>query len=108
MAGSSSSIALASLLALGIGGGAHASDLAVTAQGENFAVRYGAQVNNVVGGGPLAMAGNGESATYTHSSTLMPGPGFLAISGGESGKIIYRSPATAQPGSPMVAGATRR
>lgn len=94
---------LATALTLGLtAGSAQATDLRILRTGgENFQVDYGPNPGNVVGGGAVTTTGSGETATYTHSSALAPGPGFESITGGGNSAIIYRTRAPAAP-TPVV------
>lgn len=75
---------------------AHASGpLVVTGQGENFAVAYPpGHDENVLGGGRIAVAGNGESGTirYLDPGAAHPVPGVPVATGGESGGVDYILP----------------
>jgi hypothetical protein len=86
-------IAFASLLALGVAGGAQARDFSVTNQGENFQVDYGTAAPNVAIGGAVTQTGNGESALYEHAPGASSQPGRIvrSVTGGGSSEILYWS-----------------
>lgn len=75
---------------------AHANGpIEVVGQGENFAVSHPPDhQENVLGGGRVAVAGNGEDLRirYLDPAAAHPVPGVPVATGGESGGVDYIRP----------------
>jgi hypothetical protein len=67
------------------------SPLVVSSQGENFHVEYLTTPRSYVGGGIVAVLGNGESAQYVHATGAPSEPRLVPhfVGQGESGYIAY-------------------
>ena len=93
-------VILSALLVTGLSGAAMAQEpLRVLGTGENFAVDYSNDGGNILGGGPVAVVGNSESARYIHSQNAPAQRGWLptGVGTGESGKIAYEPTQNAYP-----------
>jgi hypothetical protein len=93
-------IILSTLLVSGLAGTAMAQEpLRVLGTGENFAVDYSNDGGNILGGGPVTVLGNADSARYIHSRNAPAQRGWLptTVGTGESGKIAYDPAPNAYP-----------
>jgi hypothetical protein len=82
----------AALLMAGLAGAAQAQDLQVINQGEQFEVHYPAgYTGNIVGGGAVRVAGQGESQQIAHlDSRFAEQPaGIPVFVGGSEGEVAY-------------------
>jgi hypothetical protein len=82
----------AALLTAGLVGAAHAQDLQVINQGEQFAVEYPAgYTGNIVGGGVTRVASQGENVQIAHldSRFAQQPAGIPVFVGGSEGSIAY-------------------
>jgi hypothetical protein len=84
-------LAAAALLGLS-GATAFATPLTVVSQGENFLVQYDAgYTGNIVGGGTVRIAGQGESQViaYSDPSFTNRSAGIPVFTGGSEGSVAY-------------------
>ncbi|MFC7556633.1 hypothetical protein ACFQU7_37060 [Pseudoroseomonas wenyumeiae] len=84
-------LAAAALLGLS-GATAFAAPLTVVNQGENFSVEYDAgYTGNIVGGGTVRVAGQGESQViaYSNPSFAHRSAGIPVFTGGSEGGVAY-------------------
>ena len=87
-----SAILSAALLMAGLAGAAQAQDLQVINQGEQFEVHYPAgYTGNIVGGGAVRVAGQGESQQIVHvdSRFVEHAAGIPVFVGGSEGNVAY-------------------
>jgi hypothetical protein len=85
--------AFATLLALAAAPAS--AQITVLSQGENFAVqRNAADAGNIVGGGAVALADQGENLRIRHRDPAFAGraPGIPFQVGGSHGDIVYLQP----------------
>jgi hypothetical protein len=83
---------LAAAALVGATASAFAAPLSVVNQGENFSVQYEAgYTGNIVGGGAVRVAGQGESQeiTYGDSRFAPHAAGIPAFTGGSEGDVAY-------------------
>jgi predicted secreted protein len=84
-------LAAAALVGLS-GATAFATPLTVVSQGENFSVQYDAgYTGNIVGGGTVRIAGQGESQViaYSDPSFANRSAGIPVFTGGSEGSVAY-------------------
>ncbi|MBO1076703.1 hypothetical protein [Roseomonas marmotae] len=89
----------AALLASGLAGAAHAQDLQVVNQGEQFEVHYPAgYTGNILGGGAVRVSGQGESQRIAHltASFAQQPAGIPVFVGGGEGRVAYLPAAQGQ------------
>ncbi|RKK01827.1 hypothetical protein EBE87_02575 [Pseudoroseomonas wenyumeiae] len=94
-----SAILSAALLMTGLAGAAQAQELQVINQGEQFEVHYPAgYTGNIVGGGAVRVAGQGESQQIAHidSRFVERSAGIPVFVGGSEGNVAYLSMDQAQ------------
>ena len=97
-----------SLMAVGAAGAASASELRVTAQGENFQVDHGPGApDNVAGGGRVEVAGGGQNLRITYLDPppaprrdLLP----VAVAQGETFEVAWVPAAAPSPAMLAAAG----
>jgi len=98
-------IIFASLLAIGIAGGAQAaSDVRLSGGGDDNEIAYSGTQNNVAGGGTAIWVSGGEYATFSHAGNW-PGQGnrIAAYGNGVGGGAEVTYPGSVPPALPLAA-----